>query len=830
MASTRLQPLKSASADFVRGRSLLAPIVAAGLAICCGWLLVDRSPLAAGPLPLAVFGVAYILSERPVFHAEGGELGRRAPQSLVMATGLLTLSPIELSVTATLAAAIGAAVWNRASVLEVARTMASVGLETLVAALILDVSGVFGTGPFLTWVRLCAGLVLASMVGSGLDAIDALGRGNVGQLMPDRDQLRQFHLRVAPAIVASSVAVIVATDLRLGAVAALPVPLVWAAMRSHDLLRHRYDDLSNIHDFSREVSSESDLPSIAHAAAARIVNSTGAEHVLVRLFEADTDPVDSSIGRFDLMVPTDPADADGTWARFFHANELVQLTGLAREPDAGHAVLAMPIADDREVLGVVVASDRRGGISRFDDEDRDRIQTLCRQLAVVTRRSRLHARIRHDATHDRLTGLVNRRYFESWVDRALEDEQPGAVFLIDLDRFKEINDTFGHDAGDKVLAEGARRIQSVIRETDVAARLGGDEFALFVPTDDEGTALRVAEVMTRRLEEAFDIGPADVGIGASVGVAFAPRHGERAGELLRKADIAMYDAKRNRKTATVYTDTLEEGDETRLTLLAELRSVLAEEGLEVHYQPQIDLRTARVIGVEALVRWRHPIKGWVRPDHFVALAEQAGLIETLTRQVLRTAASDAMTWSALGWDGRLSVNLSAQSLLDRQLDTMILGELSASGLAPQRLTLEITETTMMGDPDRTDEMLRKLNDWGMHIAVDDFGTGYSSLVALQTMPVAELKIDKSFVMDMLDHTHNDTIVRSTIDLAHNLGLSVVAEGVETPAIAARLASLGCDVAQGFGIGKPMPAVDLARWIHDWYQRGTEPAPASATAP
>ncbi len=805
---------------FARGRVLLAPLFGAAVAMACGWLLLDRTPEAIGPLPLAVFGVGYVVTERPVFREVGGDIGKQAPRSIMLAVGLLAISPIELVVTATIAAAIGSAVWNRESVLGVARTMVVVAVETMVAAVLLDTSEILAAGTLSLWIRLTLSMLLAALAGSFVEELDAISRdgGQLTEISTGWARLRGAHLHAAPVMVAATLAVILEVDVRLGIIAALPIPMLWATLRSHIDLRDRYSDLSNIHDFSREVSSESDLVSIAEAAAARLESSTEAAHVVVRLFSPEDGPLDGVVGSLTIPMPNDAACTDRAWRSLFDEGGLREVQGLALEGRIGHNVLAMPVSAEGHILGVVVAADARGG-ARFGHDDRERIATLCKQLGVVARGSRLHARIRHDATHDRLTGLVNRRYFETWVDEALATEGHGALLLIDLDRFKEINDTFGHQAGDKVLAEGAARIASVIRRNDMAARLGGDEFALFAAAADAETASEIAMLLGQRLEEAFDIGPADVGIGASIGIAIAPDHGSRTTELLRRADAAMYDAKRHRRGSTVYTDSLEEGDESRITLLAELRSVLANQGLEVHYQPQVSLRSAEVVGIEALVRWRHPINGWVRPDQFVELAENSGLIDQLTEQVLARASSDAAGWVARGWNGRLSVNLSTQSLLDQHLDSMVMDILSTSGLAPDRLTLEVTETMMMGDVERTEATLRKLAGWGIKISVDDFGTGYSSLVSLRHLPVSELKIDRSFVMTMMDQKSDDVIVRSTIDLGHNLDLSVVAEGVETPEIAARLSALGCDLAQGFAIAKPMPADELTAWIPAWYARG-----------
>ena len=472
--------------------------------------------------------------------------------------------------------------------------------------------------------------------------------------------------------------------------------------------------------------------------------------------------------------------------------------------------------DDRGVLGLVLLGDRQGATAAFDDDDINRLSAMAQQLAVAIRKGQFHSQIQHEATHDRLTGLPNRAYFEVWIDQALgvRGNQRGAVLLMDLDRFKEINDTFGHHTGDEVLVAVSDRIRQCCDERDLAARFGGDEFAVFVPgaTDEDATAL--AQSVSASLEEPFELGVATVAIASSIGIALCPGHGQDASTLLRRADIAMYYAKRRHIRSSTFRDDLKENDSVRVALLADLRAALEAEELRVHYQPKLDVKMGSIVAAEALVRWTHPERGPINPEDFVGLAEQAGLIEELTRQVLGQALRAASEWERRGWDITVAVNVSAQSLLDEQLEVLVSEQLRGVGMDPSRLTLEITESTMMGDPARTHRILRGLNNLGVKLSVGDFGTGFSSLVNLRHLPVSELKIDRSFVSEMMSENNDEVIVRSTIDLGHNLGLQVVAEGVEDDAIQRRLGELGCDLIQGYGISRPLPPDAFVHWVQE----------------
>jgi diguanylate cyclase (GGDEF)-like protein len=423
---------------------------------------------------------------------------------------------------------------------------------------------------------------------------------------------------------------------------------------------------------------------------------------------------------------------------------------------------------------------------------------------------------RHQAMHDSLTDLPNRVLFSDRVEQAIVlSKRSGngiAVALMDLDRFKEVNDTLGHHSGDSLLASVGARLKAAVRESDTVARLGGDEFGvLFAGVGDLYSALELARKLQQALDEPFTLDGLQFEMEASIGIAVYPDHGEDATDLLQHADIAMYVAKREHAGVQLYKAEQDEYSRDRLALLAGLRKALDHGELVLYYQPKVDLRSGRVHGVEALVRWQHPERGLVPPDEFIPLAEHTGLIRPLTAYVLEAAAGQCSAWRRGGGGIEMSVavNLSARILHDRGLPEQIARLLERWSLPPDALEIEITESAIMSDPVRALAVANRLSDLGVGLVIDDFGTGYSSLSYLKQLPVSELKIDKSFVLDM-DSSDNDmAIVRSTIVLGHNLGLKVVAEGVETVEVQDRLAALGCDLAQGYLYGRPSPPVELS---------------------
>jgi diguanylate cyclase (GGDEF)-like protein len=415
----------------------------------------------------------------------------------------------------------------------------------------------------------------------------------------------------------------------------------------------------------------------------------------------------------------------------------------------------------------------------------------------------------HEASHDPLTGLANRVLLHTRTTDALENNQgTTALLLLDLDHFKEINDTLGHAAGDVLLQEVAQRLRRSVRANDLVARLGGDEFAILVTgLSDPASAEPIAAQVLALLAEPVVYEGLHLSVEASIGIACFPDDAANAEELFRRCDVAMYQAKTERGAWLRYDPLRDDTSVTRLALVGELRAALDDQ-LIVHFQPQVDLTNGNIIGAEALVRWNHPVRGLLQPGEFVGVAEQSGLVRPFTLRVLEMAVAECVTWQTASRPLSVAVNLGARSLMDRALPDDVAGVLARHGLAPERLVLEITETTATSELEVVEEVLGKLRRLGVEISVDDFGTGYSSLAFLQRTSVHELKVDRSFVAGMLVSDNDLALVRATVHLAHSLGARAVAEGVESQALLLALANMGCDVAQGYHLGRPMPAEQL----------------------
>jgi diguanylate cyclase (GGDEF)-like protein len=429
-------------------------------------------------------------------------------------------------------------------------------------------------------------------------------------------------------------------------------------------------------------------------------------------------------------------------------------------------------------------------------------------------------RITELAYMDRLTGLPNRALFNDRLQQAISvamrAEHPLAVMMMDLDRFKYVNDTLGHPIGDLLLCEVARRLRaSLQRASDTVARLGGDEFAILLPTDGIEAAKLIANRVLKALESPTMIEGQLVDIGASIGIVTFPHNGVDMNALLRRADIAMYTAKRTNSGFALYDERHDHNSAARLSLMGELRQAVEHDQLTLYYQPKVDLATRTVKYVEALVRWEHPTRGFIAPDEFIPFAEQTGYIKTVSRWVADKAVHQCAIWHAQGIELAVSINVSARELIQSSLPDTFSALLAKYGVKPESIWIEITESAIMDDPNHAIETLDRLHALGIRLSIDDFGTGYSSLSYLKRMPVDELKIDKSFVMGMAEHKDDEMIVRSTIDLGHNMGLKVVAEGVETEQTMAQLKDLHCDLVQGYHLSRPLPPAKLEAWLISW---------------
>ncbi|OEZ64081.1 bifunctional diguanylate cyclase/phosphodiesterase [Duganella sp. HH105] len=492
--------------------------------------------------------------------------------------------------------------------------------------------------------------------------------------------------------------------------------------------------------------------------------------------------------------------------------------------------IAQPISELADTARRLEQGDYKGQI---DTSREDEIGALAHAFDSMREGiAKREQEIRRLAYWDTLTNLPNRAQFVLLLDDALAEaakrEESVFVLMMDLDRFKHVNDVMGHSFGDALLRQVAGRLQLLLanrrQSSAQVARLGGDEFAVLLPDSDLDSAQRMAAEILQALETPLSLEDQMVDIGAGLGIAGYPEHGNHGEALLSMAEVAMYAAKQRNDGAVVYDAAMDKSSEKSLSLLTELRNAIERNEFRLHVQPKIMLDTGKVVGMESLVRWVHPERGNVFPDEFIPFAEQTGFIRVLTRWVMEKSAELCHELAAKGYPLKVSVNLSTRDLLDQDLPAKFAETLARHKLAPSSFCLEITESAIMDDPVRAQNTLERLSAMGVDLSIDDFGTGYSSLAYLKRLPVNELKIDKSFVLNMENDVGDTKIVRSTIDLGHNMGLRVVAEGIESEAVWRLLAELGCDQGQGYFMSRPIPGDQLIAWLEKWQAPIAIPAP------
>jgi diguanylate cyclase (GGDEF)-like protein len=535
-----------------------------------------------------------------------------------------------------------------------------------------------------------------------------------------------------------------------------------------------------------------------------------------------------------------PASSDSALAGFFGCSDLLYSTMANKEPvilsspareekqqtlldrAAVCSALIAPLAvNDRALGAIVLVSDTRGLYPEWLDFSK----LINGQISQAIALWQTFSQLKYLAAYDPLTALPNRARITERVREILDGPDHStevALLRVNIDRFEEINNALSYQKGDELLRQFAARLQQAVPSADMLARLDADEFAVLL--SGNGVARRAPEIarsIIGALEAPFAIDQFSLDVHASIGVALAPEHATNADTLLRRSDMAMRAAKRAASGYTVYTTAIDKYDPQRLTLMGELTYAIDHDELSLFYQPKISFRTKRVVGVEALLRWRHPQRGMIAPDQFIPLAEKTGAIQRLTQWVLTKAIRQSAIWQRLGIPLKVSLNLSVRNLLDPAFPNRVISIIETVGVGPEGIIMEITESTLMADPATARKVLIFLSDRGLHFSIDDFGTGYSSLAYLKHLPVSEIKIDKVFVSKLNTDADDNTIVRSTIDLGHNLGLSVTAEGVEDEQTWDRLTLLGCDEAQGYYMSRPLPLDQLERWLIE-SQWGVQP--------
>jgi diguanylate cyclase (GGDEF)-like protein len=606
---------------------------------------------------------------------------------------------------------------------------------------------------------------------------------------------------------------------------------LFAAYRAYLSERERHTRLEFLYEANRTLARSQEIAPALEGLLARSLEAFRAEIAEIILFGSGENPSLRTLlgpGTYrELMEPVDSDVADE-----MHA--LVEATGRgARTLDlpfgndrlqrylegrgVTHAMVA-PLPGEERIIGTIMLANRFGVVRSFNDDDLKLLDTLATNASVALQYDRLEQavlqlsvlqeQLHHQAYHDPLTGLANRALFTDQIREALAAEEAIAVMFIDLDDFKTVNDSLGHAAGDELLTSVASRLQACLRPEDVTARFGGDEFAVMVkePKDTEAAAVAVARRIMHAFSEPVSVGTESVSVYVSAGIAVSPGSEMSAEELIRNADVAMYVAKESGKGRfSVFHPSMGTAVLERHGLKEELRLAIEREQLRLYFQPIVDLDTGLTVATEALVRWEHPRRGLVAPSEFVPLAEETGLILSLGQWVLEEACQQARDWED-DHESEIAVhvNLSAVELRDRNLTERVRATLDRTGLDPRRLVFEITETLLLDDADTVRNTLAELRDIGVRFALDDFGTGYSSLSYLHTLPLDMLKVAKSFVDGLGRGGREASFVRMIIELARTLGMSVIAEGIETAEQANALAALRCEYGQGFHLGRPSP--------------------------
>ncbi len=783
---------------------------AGGLAAVHAAEFADRDPL-PHPLPtvlmFVVVTVMFAVTESAKLHVEVRQQALSVSlTALPLVVGLFTM-PLEWLLVARLMSAVVILYVRQQpldkTVFNLALYTAEIGVAYLLHGLVLSS---WPSEPSI-WVTAVAIVLVVDVVGvaSVIAAITLLQR---------RPSLGDSAMMAASVLLSgllsATIAALALQALERGAEGLLLLGVVSAAI------------VLSFRAYAQLVRQHADLGEVLRAA--RTMGQAQNQDVLVTTLTAETASLVSA-GGAEIWDVDDPATTD-----------LLPPAGVrpcvvrssTRDPEerawlaarGWRDAVVLPLEVDDRKAALLVAHDRQGSsLSTFTPGDLDLLQTLATHAAVVWQNNDLVERLRHDSHHDDLTQLPNRLAFSVALTRVLtglaasDDDCVAAVVLLDLDRFKEINDTLGHPVGDILLVQVARRLSEITPPDSVVARLGGDEFAVLLPAvrgrDD---VERVAASISSSLVVPFDLNGTFVDVSASIGLAGVFSAGSDAATLLRHADVAMYETKRSMSGASWYEPQRDRTSLDRLTLVGDLRRAIDEEEISVDFQPQLRLRDGRIAGFEALARWTHPERGPISPAEFVPLADHTGQVGVLTVLALRKALEQCARWSGVHQTFAVSVNLPTRLLLEPGLPDQVERLLADAGIAPERLTLELTEDSVMNYQVESLRPMHSLRDKGVRLSVDDFGTGYSSLAYLRHLPIHEVKIDKSFIIGMGLDTGAAKIVGSIIDLSHDLGLEVVAEGVEDHATLRALTEAGCDIVQGYLLGRPMPSAQVATWL------------------
>ncbi|MDQ1660934.1 MAG: hypothetical protein QOJ68_914 [Blastococcus sp.] len=808
--------------------------VLVGLAVLVGGPFLGEAPFSAAvPLPWWAVALGFAATEMWVVHLQTQREAQTVSVSeFPLVLGLFFASPLQLLVGRLAGSLLVLLIHRRSSALKTSWNLGLVSLQTAVTVGLFRVITVgHGADSPLSWLGAYAGAIAANCLGHvAIALVIAIYESDLDV----RAMLRSMVTDeiASPVVIALSVlsAISLATASQSAWLLLIAAAGLLLGYRTYASLADRNLDLERLYRFTQAITSSPEVDEILRnvlSEARQLLHSERAEVAFVASAGGDIAHVRLGVsGRLSRSTSLPGSEDQGLLSHVVAEGSPLLVPRGTRDPDqrrwlaaeAAREAVVVPLQGAAGILGVLIVTDRLGEVRTYDEDDVRLLETVANHASVALQNGELVDKLRHDAMHDALTGLPNREALRNQLsaalDTAADGHSPGtAVLILDLDGFREINDTLGHEQGDVLLTEVAERLRTAVGSAGVVARLGGDEFAVLVSGTGEEYAVRIGQRMLRALEQPVVLGEIEVEVGASLGIALGPAHAGDPTGLLKRADIAMSDAKASTGGIRVYEPTLDADNPRRLMLVSELRAALNHGDLEVHVQPQARLDTGRVVGVEALARWHHPTLGTVGPDEFIPIAERSGLVGLLTSQVLDRSLAAVAAWRRQGHDLGIAVNLSTRSLHDADLVAEVRTLLRRHGVPAARLTLEVTEGSVMADPARAIALLHQLRELGVRLSVDDFGTGYSSLSYLKRLPVQEVKIDRSFVTGLCDQDSEDVaIVRAIVDLGRHLGLDVVAEGVEDQETWDLLASMGCDLVQGWHLGKAMPVPALVPWL------------------
>jgi diguanylate cyclase (GGDEF)-like protein len=815
-----------------RGVSLLVvAFLAGGIWIDTAALhLVERGTVAFA-LPFLVAVVAFAVTEGVVMHVELGKNAHSVSLAEVTLTVALFFVPTgQLSIARVLGGGIVLLLVRKQRPLKLAFNLALWFLDVAVATLVFQtLRGSLDAGIERMVVPAVAAALAAALVDSL--AVNAVIAATSFELDLTR------ALRFVETCMLGALGCATAGLVCVGAMAhspwllipmALMVALYLFGFHHFAALRAQHSNVKVMYEFAAELSRTPHSEQVVGLVLRRVAELLRAERAVLYLHDPETGQLARTVRSDEGINHTTEValrDLPPALQQAMEGAEALVLRAGSQDPSnlqlldalaAKDAVLA-PLSGEQGLRGVLVLANRTGEVTTFAKDDGLLLQALTSHAVTALANARLVERLDHESMHDSLTGLANRARFQERLTRALRRTGEGvAVLLMDLDRFKEVNDTLGHHHGDLLLQEIGVRLSRQMRQGDLLARLGGDEFAVLMAGVDQDAAVAIAERLSRALNEPMHLHGVEMEVGASIGVVHVPAgrpgNDHEATLLLQRADVAMYAAKQHYTGVHLYLDELDGYSPRRLALASGLRGAIEQGHLSLRYQPQARVTDRAVVGVEALVRWEHPVYGTVPPDDFISIAEQTGQIRELTRFVLDAALADRARWAAAGTPLSVSVNLSVRNLMEPDLVAVVRELLSRHAVPAGQLTLEITESHLMSDPARTAEVLRGLSALGARLSIDDFGTGYSSLSYLKQLPVSEVKVDKSFVRDVAEDAEDAAIVEAILGLAHTLRLQVVAEGVEDERSEQRLRELGCDLMQGYHLARPMRGEELLGWL------------------